>query len=94
MSDSLKEKISYHPEEIVDVKVQDASKKVTYKTKLIFLDKERGKKEIVSVAIPMVTNWGGLQFTLEDRVIVYPLTVIFNWETEQLVSLEAAKIVI
>lgn len=78
----------------INVKVQETSKKVTYKTKIHFIDGDRGKIEIVSVVAPTVAPSGLLQFLLEDRLISYPISVVFRFETEQLVSLEQAKIII
>lgn len=81
-------------EQDIEVKVSPSSQKVSYKTKIIFIDKDRGKKEIVSVQAPGISQAGILTFLLEDRLLNYPLNVVFYWETEQLQELEPSKIIL
>lgn len=78
-----------------EVKVKPQQKSFSYKTQLLFIDSQRGKKDIVSVEPPTVTQFGCLQFLLEDRIVLYPIPgVIFSWSTEQLVAIDPPKIII
>lgn len=80
--------------EEIKVQVKPSTEKISYKTKLIFIDKDRGKKEIVSVQAPGISQAGILTFLLEDRLLNYPLNVVFYWETEQLAEIESSKIIL
>lgn len=81
-------------EEQISVQVKPSEAKVSYKTKLIFIDKDRGKKEHVSVSPPSISQAGILTFLLEDRLLNYPLNVVFYWETERLDAIEPSKIIL
>lgn len=80
--------------EYTDVKVQPSKTSISYKTKLEFLDINRKHQSIVSVNPPSVTQFGTLQFLLEDRLKNYPLMVIFSWETEQLQDIVQPRIIV
>ena len=82
------------PTESIPVKVTESSKKISYKTKIEFHDKDKGKRVEVSIQAPICTQSGCLQFLLEDRLVTYPMAVIFRWETEQLIQIEDPKSVI
>lgn len=78
----------------IKVQVNPSKEKISYKTKLIFIDEKRGKKEIVSVQVPGISPAGILTFLLEDRLLNYPLNVVFYWETEKLAEIEPSKIIL
>lgn len=80
--------------EKAEFEVKPSQKTVTFKTKLAFIDINRKHCEIVSVQPPQITQAGMLQFLLEDRLVSYPLMVIFRFETEQLMSIEPPKIIV
>ena len=82
------------PEESTEVKIKPSQTKISYRTKIQFNDAQRGKKDIVSVEPPSISQAGILTFLLSDRVICYHLSVIFNWETEQLMDIEPPKIIL
>ena len=94
----MTEKQSYQETPIIDskpeVEVKPSQKQISYKTKLEFIDSQRGKRSIVSVVTPQITQSGMLQFLQEDRMISYPLNVIFSFEVEQLQEIKSAEIVV
>lgn len=80
--------------EEISATVKPSQSKVSFKTKLIFIDKDRGKREVVSIEPPAITQAGILTFLLEDRLLNWPLNVVFHWETEQLREIEPSKLIL
>lgn len=81
-------------EQAIPVTVQPSQTNISYKTQIQFIDLQRGKKDIVSIQAPSITQFGTLQFLLEDRLLNFPLPIIFSWSTEQLVAVESPKLII
>lgn len=76
------------------VEVKPSSTSVNYKTKLVFIDINRKHEAIISVVAPSIAQAGMLQFLLEDRLVSFPLNVIFRMETEQLTTVESSKLIV
>lgn len=96
------EKETYVPEDLVnltsdaapEVKIEAPKQNISYKTKLVFIDINRKHETLVSSHPPAITQAGMLQFLLSDRLISFPLSVIFRFETEQLSTVEPVRVIV
>lgn len=77
-----------------DVQAKPSQKRYAYKTKLKFIDIQRPHEFVTSVEPPAITQAGIMQFLLDDRLVGFPLSVIFRWETEQLDEIMPAKLIV